>query len=206
MEFIWKGNGAFLDEQVDLNFGVNFSHYREYGFGIAHQVNDKFSIGGKLKYLNGFSNVWTEKANASLTTESSFFAITAKADMLIHTSGFDSSGTNNFSTSQYLKNRNPGAGIDFGGSYKYNDKLSFSGSIIDLGFIRWKDHVTNYKSTGSGSFTYQGIDAGQLIKNDTVTIDDLLSDLVDSISKAIKIDSTYDSYSTWLNSKDLPFK
>jgi len=201
MEFIWKGNGAFLDKEINLNFGVNLSHYREYGFGFAREVSGKLKLGGKLKYLNGFSNVWTKKTDMSLTTESSFFAITAKSDILIHTSGFDSTTTDDFKVSQYMKNRNPGAGLDFGGVYKHNDKFSFSASFIDFGFIRWKDYVTNYKSTGSGSFTYQGIDAGQLIKNDTLTLDDLLSDLADSVSKAISIDTTYESYSTWLNTK-----
>jgi outer membrane protein OmpA-like peptidoglycan-associated protein len=201
MEFIWKGNGALLDREVNLNFGINFSHYREYGFGFAREVNDKLKLGGKLKYLNGFSNIWTEKTDISLITESSYFAITAKADVLIHSAGFDSSATDNFSAPRYMKNKNPGAGIDLGGVYKVSDKFSFSASVIDFGFIRWKDHVMNYESSGAGSFTYQGIDAGQLIKNKKLKIDDLLSNLVDSISKAIKIDSTYTSYTTWLNTK-----
>jgi outer membrane protein OmpA-like peptidoglycan-associated protein len=201
MEFIWKGNGAFLDEEVNLNFRVNMSHYREYGFGFSRQANDRFTLGVKLKYLNGFSNIWTEKANASLTTESNFFAITAQSDILIHTSGFDSAATANFALPHYLKNRNPGAGIDLGGVFKCSNKFSVSASVIDLGFIRWKNEVTNYKSTGAGTFTYQGIDAGQLIKNDKLTLDKLIANLTDSATKALKIDSTYSAYTTWLNTK-----
>ena len=53
MEFIWKGNGGLLGEEVKLNFGLNFTHYREYAVGYAREVNDKLTVGGKLKYDNG---------------------------------------------------------------------------------------------------------------------------------------------------------
>lgn len=200
MEFIWKGNGALLDEEVNLNFGINFSHYREYGFGFARDVNDKLTVGGKLKYLHGFSNIWTKKADISLTTESNYFAITTKADVQIYSSGFDSSATNDFDVSKYLKKKNRGAAIDLGGVYKYNEKFSFSASVIDLGFIKWKDYISNYESSGTGEFTYQGIDVSQVLI-DSAKIEDVLSALGDSAAQALKFDTTYASYSTWLNTK-----
>ncbi len=69
MEFIGKGNGGVLGQEVKFNFGIDFTHYREYGLGYSRKVNDKLTLGGKLKYLYGMENVWTEKSDISLTTD-----------------------------------------------------------------------------------------------------------------------------------------
>ncbi|HET6225720.1 MAG TPA: DUF5723 family protein, partial [Bacteroidia bacterium] len=56
MEFLWKGNGAYLDKEMQFNFGLDFSHYREYALGYAREINDKLFVGGKVKYLYGMEN------------------------------------------------------------------------------------------------------------------------------------------------------
>ena len=204
IEFLWKGNGGMLDEEVKLNFRVNFSHYREYGFGYARDWNDKLRLGAKLKYLYGMSNIWTKKADIGMTTASNNFDITTHADIQLMTSGMDTSlESSDNKVKQYLmKKKNKGVGLDIGGVYQFTDKISFSGSIIDFGFIRWKSFTNNLESkNGKGEFTYQGLPLDQLITNDTLTIEDLLSDLADSASDAMKIDTTYRAYSTWLPSK-----
>ena len=68
-------------------------------------------------------------------------------NIIVNTSGFDSSAFDNFSVSKYaFKKKNTGMGIDLGGVYKLNKKISFSASVIDLGFIKWKSGINNYVS------------------------------------------------------------
>jgi len=50
--------------------------------------------------------------------------------------------------------RNPGLAIDLGFIYKYSDKLTFSGSLLDIGLISYLSNLGNY--TVSGSQYYQG--------------------------------------------------
>lgn len=201
MEFIWKGNGGLLGEEVNLNFGVNFSHYREYAIGFSREIDDKLTVGGKVKYLYGMENVWTERSDVSITTDPAYFAMTAKSDIKINTSGVDSSSTTNINVKDYLfKKKNRGLGIDLGGVYKYNDKFTFSASLIDLGFIKWKDGITNYQSKNpDGEFTYQGMDLNELVNDDSTT--NATDVILDSLEEIFKIDEAHTNYKTNLSTQ-----
>ena len=202
MEFIWKGNGALLGQDMNFNFGVNFSHYREYGLGYVRQVNDKLSIGGKVKYLYGMENVWTEKSDVTITTDPNYFALTAKSDIKINTSGVGSGTSINNVKDYAFKKKNNGAGIDLGGVYKYNDKFSFSASVIDLGFIKWADATTNYESHNPGaSFTYKGVALNQVVSKDSTNLANSFKSVGDSLSKQFKIDTVHHSYTTKLSTQ-----
>ena len=201
MEIIWKGNGDLLGVEENLNFGINVIHYREYALGFAREINDKLTVGGKLKYLYGMENIWTEKFDVSLSTDPTDFSITAKSNIKINTSGVDGKSFDNFNFKDYaFKKKNTGAGIDLGGVYKYNEKFTFSASIIDLGFIRWKDAVTSYQSNDpNGKFTYSGMDLNQLFSGDSTK--NPLKSLVDTLSKSFKIDTAHSSYTTKLSTQ-----
>lgn len=200
MEFIGKGNGGMLGEEVNFNFGVDFTHYREYGFGYSRKVNDKLTVGGKLKYLYGMENVWTENADISLTTDPNDFSITAKANLKINTSGLDTGSFNDLNVKEYaLKKKNKGVGLDLGGVYKLNEKFMFSASLIDLGYIKWKQDVTTYQSSNpDAKFTFQGIDMNDMINNDSADATEIM---VDSLSKIFKIDTVHVTYKTRLSSQ-----
>ncbi|MFH1005254.1 MAG: DUF5723 family protein [Bacteroidota bacterium] len=202
MEFLWKGNGN-MSKEINLNFGINFSHYREYGFGYAREINDKLTVGGKLSYLSGMENVWTEKSDIIFYTDPLTFDYTAKSNIIINTSGIDSNSFENINVINYAfkkKKKNKGMGINLGSVYKYNNKFTFSASIIDIGFIKWKDSPTNYQSKNPGaSFTYQGIDITKL--NDSLTIGESLNTISDSLVKIFKIDTVRHNYTTRLSTQ-----
>ncbi len=201
MEFVWKGNGGLLGEEVKFNFGVNFIHYREYGLGFAREINDKLTVGAKFKYLYGMENVWTEKADVSLTTDPNDFSLTAKSNIIINTAGVDSSSTSDINVKDYLlKKKNKGMGIDLGGVYKLTNKITLSASVIDLGFIKWKDGVSNYVSNDpNGQFTYQGLDLNQVFNSDSTN--NPTSVITDSLSKIFKINTVHNEYKTKLSTK-----
>jgi outer membrane protein OmpA-like peptidoglycan-associated protein len=201
MEFIGKGNGGMLGEQVNFNFGIDAIHYREYGFGYSRKINDKLTVGGKFKYLYGMENIWTEKSDISLTTNPNDFAITAQANLKINTSIDTSFGGNSFSAGNYaFGKKNKGMGIDLGGVYKINNKVTFSGSLIDLGFIKWKQDVTTYQSANpDAKFTFKGLDINQLINTDSSKNPTKI--VTDSITKIFKVDTIHESYTTRLSTQ-----
>ncbi len=58
-------------------------------------------------------NVWTERSDVSLTTDPAYFAMTAKSDIKINTSGVDSSSTANINVKDYLfKKKNSGKFVE----------------------------------------------------------------------------------------------
>ncbi len=201
MEFIWKGNGGLLGQEVKFNFGVNFIHYREYALGFTREITDKLNIGLKLKYLYGMENVWTENADVSLTTNPNDFSVTARSNIKVNTSGLDSASTSDINVMDYLfKKKNKGMGIDIGGVYKLNNKLTFSASLIDLGFIKWKQGVINYVSNNpNGSFTFQGLDLNQVFNSDSTTSPGDV--IVDTLTEIFKVNTLHNEYKTKLSTQ-----
>lgn len=200
LEMVQKGNGALLDKKIDFNFGLNLTHYREYGFGYAREINDKLTIGGRFKYLYGMENVSVEKSDISLTTSPDYnFPITIKSDVLVNTAGLDSNSFSDFNVTDYaFKKKNKGLGVDLGAAYKLNGKFSFSASIIDLGSIKWKTEVSNFKSLNpEAAFTYNGVEFNNFL-GDTTATDNPFTKLLDSLTTTFNLDSTYESYSTGL--------
>jgi outer membrane protein OmpA-like peptidoglycan-associated protein len=199
LDFIWKGNGAFLGTQQNFNFGINATHYREWGFGYTRELTEKLTVGGRLKVLSGMENVWTAKSDVTFYTDPNDFSYKASSDILVNTSA-DTAGFNHFNASKYFLNfKNLGLGVDLGANYKLNDKFSFSASLIDLGYINWKSNTTNYQSKNPGAaFIYKGVGLSAL-GVDTVKFDKVMQKMTDSLSKTFDITkNNHNSYKTYL--------
>ena len=82
-----------------------------------------------------------------------------------------------------LNGKNKGLAFDAGFIQRYSEDLTFSGSVVDLGFIRWKSDLNNLK-----------------LAND-VTYESLLpntGNLLDVLRDSLRIEHTKDSYVTML--------
>lgn len=169
-KLVWNGNTPIVGEKVDLsNAGVNFVHLREYSFGISDNINQRLRLGGKIKLLFGKSNVYTQNFESSIYTEERAFETNLNLDANINLSlpvdvSVDSTGVlsgvklkDNISSVDYMLNRkNTGVAMDMGFVYDLNDNIQLSGSLLNLGFIRWKSDVHNFPSSGSLDFTGSG--------------------------------------------------
>lgn len=206
MEFLGKGNGNMLGEEVNFNFGFDATHYREYGLGYARRLMDeKLTVGARFKYLYGMENISTSKSDISLTTDPNDFSITAKSNIKINMSGLDSSSFNTIGNNipAYLFGRkNNGFAIDLGGQYKINEKISVNASVLDLGFIKWKEssNLTLQSRNPDANFTFSGIDLNDVFTKDT-TQDDPFKKLSDSLTQTFKLDSVRGAYTTRLASQ-----
>lgn len=201
MEFVWKGNGAFLDKEVNIDFGFDFSHYREYAIGAARQINDKLSMGLKLKYLYGMENFNTKRTDISLMTAADDFAITAKANIELNSSGLND--TTDFAFMDYaFKRKNHGFGVDLGFEYKLNEKITLSASLLDMGVIKWNYKPNNYVSHDQNAhFTFNGFELNQIINSDSSSTKNIGKVLGDSLANIFKIDTLHRSYKTKLSTQ-----
>ena len=197
LDFIWNGNGAFLDKEQNFNFGINATHYREWGFGWSRELSDKLTVGTRLKLLSGQENISTVRSDVKFYTDPNDFSYRASSDILINTS-YDTSRYSNPGFGTLFKG-NTGFGIDLGATYKYNDKLSFAASVTDLGFINWTKGTTNYASKNPGAvFKYSGFGLSAL-GGDTVKLDKQTKNLTDSLQKTFDVKGdTHDKYKTYL--------
>jgi hypothetical protein len=148
--------------RIDIgNERFSLNVYSELGVGIARNLSDNLSVGGKFKFLLGMGNIdvriddirlqtsnlkgdvlkqegWANGGSASLevaaTLESSLAGMELEKDRFGYIENFKYNG---FGIAGY------GAAIDFGVTYKAFDNFTLSASLTDLGFISWSSSSTN---------------------------------------------------------------
>lgn len=207
-ELAWYGNSYFLGEEARFNsLGVSGNHYREYAIGVSKIIDSRLTVGGRAKLLFGKANVYTRKVDGSLFTDERTFNLVLYSNMEINSSipvtasandqgNFDRIEPNeNINITNYLLNRqNVGLSFDLGVVYDYSDRIQFSGSILDLGLIRWKSDATNYHM--DGEFTYTGTGADTDFNSSGY-----VTDLVDSILNEFGVKLDYNPYYYFLSPK-----
>jgi hypothetical protein len=193
LTFLWKGNKPFIGTNAVFDgLGINIMHYREISAGYAHTIHDKLNVGAKVKLLFGKLNIYTEKSNIKLYTAADDFALSGTTDILVNTNLIPEG----YNAMDYMTNsgNNLGFGFDFGANYKLNDNFDFGASIIDLGYIKWKDNVKNYSVVTN--YTFNGIPFNFFKQNSIAT-----SSIADSIGNIYKAVETKNAYKTSLPTK-----
>ncbi len=89
--------------------------------------------------------------------------------------------------------KNPGFALDFGFNYRPVEKLIVSASVIDLGFIRWRNSLYNFRQ--ETDYTFEGLE---------YTLEDDWSSgeaLLDSLKDATEIRVTKNAYTSFLSAR-----
>ncbi|MEZ4829472.1 MAG: DUF5723 family protein [Bacteroidia bacterium] len=193
-QLAWEGNAGFIDQEVSVAPEFAFSAWHEIGLGMTFR-RGKFQAGIRGKYLVGLADFSVSRAEASLTTSDEIYQLQMQINYQLQSSVFDPGSLDNPDPQYEFRpfTGNNGIAGDFGLQYKMNDKLSFSASVIDLGFIKWKDQAAIHEATGTVSF--EGLDVAEMLAQDSFDI----SLLADSLLAEIKMRSTDGTYQT-----DLP--
>lgn len=201
--FDFIANGTDMSEQnVNLLGGrmIDATAYLTTAFGYSREVNDKLTLGGSFKIYNGIANVRSNKTELNLEFDGN--NITGYGNVDINTSfvfgRFKSAGSlidgdddfdfESADGGDIVKNlmKNKGFGVDFGAVYKYNDDMTFSASIVDFGFIKWKTNSTAIKSKNPGErVEFSGINS--TYDNIGDDIDDYFDEMEDSIKRAFDL-------------------
>lgn len=143
---------SFLKEGIEnktydiSDFDIHADLYGEIALGHSHQINNKWRIGGALKFILGGANIDARFNKAQLTLgEDNWQAITnAQIEASVkglsyeidEESGnidgmsFDGIGLNGF-----------GMALDLGAEFKPNQNWAFSLALLDLGFISWNNNM-----------------------------------------------------------------
>jgi hypothetical protein len=89
--------------------------------------------------------------------------------------------------------KNPGFALDFGFNYRPVEKVIVSASVLDLGFIRWRSYLYNFKQ--DMDYTFEGVE--YTLEDDW----DPGEGLLDSLENATRIKVTNAKYTTFLSSR-----
>lgn len=200
--FAIEGNGKdLLGQRASLDgLGVDMLAYMEYGLGYNRDINDKLTVGGRLKLLSGVANIHTEKSLLGISTDATTFNITIDGAMKINTSNLSQFEDTTYNPLSLVKSaynfQNFGLAVDLGASYQLTDKIQLSSSLVDLGFIKWKTNVSNY-GTDNVNYTFEGIDLNAVIYDSL----DIAQSLTDTLGDVFTADETNEAYSTALHAK-----
>lgn len=209
LELLWYGNAdpRFFNRLADFS-GTDFSviSYLQFHLGLSYELNDDWIIGTRVKFLKGLGSIDVEKFDATMLTrpdDNAIYAIETHSNIMINTSLMDNfrffdddfDDADDFKAMDMLRQKNNGMAFDFGFRYTGFEKIEIAASIIDFGWINWKDNVINY-TTDEVDFDFTGV-AYEDINDDSNVMDDLL----DTLDNRFNFRKTYDTYKTSLATK-----
>ncbi|NQW28600.1 MAG: OmpA family protein [Flammeovirgaceae bacterium] len=208
IDLLWRGNGAFLDQEQKMPFGANLNSYIERGIGLAYTLpKSNLKLGLRLKLLNGLQNFSTpNNTELSVLTKGaadSYEIEIGYQNMLIRSAGLvnldDNDGVSTAYVDDLIDNAdymtlafsgNKGFAVDLGVEYKIDSNFTVALAINDLGSINWTENV----STFSLNTTFRGDNSGFTIPFFDLLDDNLDNVLADTFDNNIDYEILNDSY------------
>lgn len=186
--FAFLKNGSAAQPYDISKLSAGAEAYVELAYGLQKAVNEKLSVGGRVKALVGYAKARAmfSKADLYVNGDGVSYDVKGKLYSAINLVGIGyKPGTfnpdknvldfGNISFNPRLQPSGYGAAIDFGITYKPVKDLTLSLSVLDLGAMMW-----NYSYVGNsvGSNEFDGVDyqlgSEQDIKKE---LDDLLEEV-----------------------------
>lgn len=144
-----------LTETINVaNNHLESNTYQELALGFKTSfLKQKLIIGLRAKYLNGYTHFSLKNKEIGLKIdEKTGHWILNASDNRFNSVYPKKNGYYNFSS-------NHGMAADFGLQFKLNKKIDFDFSILDLGFISWKDRIINNKILNDKKdYVYKGFE------------------------------------------------
>lgn len=206
--FLIDGNGGSnLGKTLDFDFKSSALHYREFALGYAFTLDDRITVGGRVKYLLGLNVVDVKSANLSVTTNPEDYSYLLKTDIRINAASslgtiIKTDSTQRFEpqASNFFRTKNKGMALDLGATFKFTDKITFSASLLDMGYIHWKQNTTNIMSHDkNASFKFDGIHVSSADTNSD--FNQYIENLVDTLLNTFRVDTVHKSFNTGLSAE-----
>ncbi len=196
-----KNGASGINTVYDINdLSVSAQAYAELAFGHSQQITDKLNVGAKAKLLFGLGQGEAKINNAHLYMTEDDWQITTDGEMSTSVNGlimptraemgrsYDEGRESVISWDDvdydFFGLSGMGLAFDLGATYQVLPSLEVSASLLDLGFIRWKNTITG--RTTADAFDYDGFekvglksDSEDKIEDQWDIISDELEDLVE---------------------------
>lgn len=160
-----EGNANFLNKSFDFSqLNYNFDVTGVLHFGINKRINKKLTVGGRFKIYSSAANLRSTNNSGTFTTiegtNTIFTHRLENINLAIKTAGVIENDEYIRTPNTYLKNSffgsNLGVGIDIGFTNKISRQLEISVSLLDIGFVSYKENIKN--TTAQGNFAFEGLD------------------------------------------------
>lgn len=186
---LWQGNSQFENQTVKEDKAKFYWHrVRYYKITGATQINDKLSIGGNIKLVQGIRQIKTKHFKGSLFTAKDGEYLDFTMDYEFNTAGL---GKNN---SGAFKFNGLGAGIDVNIAYQLDAEKHQAVyiNLQNIGFVAWSGNATTYTES-TDKFRFQG----QVIPN-LFAVQDNNNNAFDTLRKVFSSKLTQKKYTDML--------
>lgn len=155
--FMKQGMTGSHSEYHFEDFSMSSQSYLELALGHSRDINEKWRVGGKLKFLIGLAHADMKVDQMDLVLSEDKWSVQGSGEMNMAVKGlkipskgevnpdcdpkkaneieldemdFDTPGLSGF-----------GMAIDLGATYQFREDLQFSAALLDLGFISWSNNT-----------------------------------------------------------------
>ena len=193
IEVLYYGNDPFFNRSFSISQAIMKADILGVlHAGMSRKVDEKLTIGGRVKIYSSSLNVETNNNSGSITTTTNNINISRltlqNLDAEIRTSGIADS---NDVFSNTLLGGNLGLGFDVGLTYHFSPQLEFTGSIIDVGFIKYSKNIRNF--TAKGNYILDGINF-EYNSDDPL---DYWEQLEEDLNVNVPTEETENAYTSW---------
>ena len=194
IEGLYYGNDPFFNRSFSISQAIMKADLMGVlHAGISKKIDEKLTIGGRFKIYSSSLNVETNNNSGSITTTTNNINISRltlqNLDAGVSTSGIDNIEEDVLSNT--FLGGNLGIGFDVGLTYHFSPQIEFTGSILDLGFIKHSKNTRNF--TAIGNYVLDGINF-EYNSDDPI---DYWEQLSIDFNSRIPNEETEDAYTSW---------
>lgn len=189
-QLAWEGNAQFIGQEIQIAPRLGIQAYQEFALGLGYKLSENFTLGARIKLLNGVGNISSLHHDLRLLTSDDVYQLNINADYALNTAGTQLSYNGfrdidvdlDIATFNWSNNwtNNTGFALDLGASLRLG-KLELAASVLDLGQINWKQDATQLEI--KGNYTFEGLDIFPQVWTDSVNF----GSIVDSLEARFKV-------------------
>lgn len=187
-EVLLRGNGAYIGQYVESKINLNAMVYSEFALGYGRDIGHGITVGIRPKLLLGNAGLRSSENTIGIYTNPDNYNITIRSrlearasvpgEMTLDEEGLiDDLNTDDVTFSDFLNTQNMGFGTDLGATKQWDNGWRLSGSLQDIGMIKWKQNMhrmyqdteIEYMGAGIGS----GVDSWSAFSDTLGSIVDL---------------------------------
>lgn len=200
------------------NLGMTSTSYVEVALGHSHEINSQWTVGAKAKVLVGLAKLTAKIDNMKVTMQEDKWSIEPIGGQLNVALGGISmptkGETGNYSDNDYIEGTQMlkpgvenqfsyddidfntaeigpagmGLAFDLGATFKLNEDWMFSASVLDLGFISWKNVI---KGRMNNNFEFNGFNISLTDDNEN-SFDDQVDEITEDLEKLFMMEKVDD--------------
>ncbi|MDR0711493.1 MAG: DUF5723 family protein [Prevotellaceae bacterium] len=150
----WYGNAPYIGKTIAINeLGAQVCSYAEIALGFSKDiVRDRITIGAKLKRLLGITFADAEVGKDAFLQTNADWSTTLRVSPEFNIAGITESLPDDICTYEFA---GKGWGMDMGFEIK-NELFIVSGSVLNVGVIRWRNVRHEKLETDAFELTFRG--------------------------------------------------